>query len=66
MATVYMFSFVFPYASPSVSFLFGFVVTEFTVDDTHSRHLGHSSSGQIVSYSIQRSTMDTANDYDPI
>jgi hypothetical protein len=33
MATVYLFVFVFPSASPSVSFLFGFLVTEFTVDE---------------------------------
>jgi hypothetical protein len=33
MATVYLFDFVFPSASPSVSFLFGFLVTEFIVDE---------------------------------
>jgi hypothetical protein len=33
MTTVYIFDFVFPSASPSVSFLFGFLVTEFTVDE---------------------------------
>jgi hypothetical protein len=32
IAAAYMFNFVFPSASPSVSFLFGFLVTEFTVD----------------------------------
>jgi hypothetical protein len=33
MATVYLFNFVFPYTSPSVSFLFGFLVTGLTVDE---------------------------------
>jgi hypothetical protein len=33
MATVYLFNFVFPSASPSVSFIFGFLVTEFTVHE---------------------------------
>jgi hypothetical protein len=33
MVTVYLFDFVFDSASPSVSFLFGFLVTEFTVDE---------------------------------
>jgi hypothetical protein len=33
MVTVCLFDFVFPSASPSVSFLFGFLVTEFTVDE---------------------------------
>jgi hypothetical protein len=33
IATVYPFKFVFPFSSPSVSFLFGFLATEFTVDE---------------------------------
>jgi hypothetical protein len=33
MAAVYVFNFVVPSASRSVSFLFGFLVTEFTVDE---------------------------------
>jgi hypothetical protein len=33
METLYLFDFVFPSGSPSVSFLFGFLVSEFTVDE---------------------------------
>jgi hypothetical protein len=33
MATLYLFDFVFPSASHSVSFLFGFLVTKFTADE---------------------------------
>jgi hypothetical protein len=41
MAAVYLFEFVFPSASPSVSFLFGFLVTEFTLDEITFVYVPH-------------------------